>query len=199
MLESRADPATYSMGADPPVCPGFTLSRAVPISLLGASRFGHAGTREGMHSQIQAYMHCAFCGTRHSARSAERSDARCSECRCPLHAVSPIEPSGDAPAGRAVERFERRLAVQLEQSWPAEASIAATSEDLSIHGMRLVVPTELWVGACVRIACDFCDAVGEVSNVQAAPDAGPSAWRVGIRFLTICVRQPRGSLVSLKG
>jgi hypothetical protein len=76
--------------------------------------------------------------------------------------------------------------------------LTATSEDLSIHGMRLVVPAELWIGACVRIACDFCDAVGEVTNVQRAPDAGPTAWRVGIRFFTICVRQARGGLVSLK-
>jgi hypothetical protein len=147
---------------------------------------------------IQAWMHCAFCGTRHSAKSAERSDARCSKCRSPLHAIPTVEPSGDAVVRRAVERLARRMPVQLEQSWPVHASIAGTSEDLSIHGMRLVVPAELWAGACVRIACDFCDAVGEVTNVQPAPDAGPTAWRVGIRFVTICVRRPRGSLVSLK-
>jgi hypothetical protein len=65
------------------------------------------------------------------------------------------------------------MPVQLEQSWPAPTAITAVSEDFSIHGMRLVVPSELWIGACVRIACEFCDAVGEVTNAQPAPDAGP--------------------------
>jgi hypothetical protein len=149
-------------------------------------------------SVLQAWMCCAFCATRHSAKSAERSDARCAKCRSPLHAVLVMEPSGGVAPRRAVERLERRMPVQLEQSWPAHTTLAATSEDISIHGMRLVVPAELWIGALVRIACEFCDAVGEVTNVQRAPDVGPAAWRVGIRFLTICIRQSRGGLVSLK-
>ena len=173
----KSDPAA---GVEPPAPAGSAQADSAPTPV------------------IQTWMHCAFCGTRHSAKSAERSDARCSKCRSPLHAVPTMDPSGDSAARRVVERLERRMPVELEQSWPVHASIAATSEDLSIHGMRLVVPAELWVGACVRIACEFCDAVGEVTNVQAAPDVGPAAWRVGVRFFTMCVRQPRGGLVSLK-
>ena len=82
---------------------------------------------------------------------------------------------------------------------PPLGPLAGTSEDLSIRGMRLVLRSQLQLKARVRIACEFCDAVGDVTHVQQATDAGRGAWRVGVEFLTFSVRQTRGSLVSLKG
>ena len=147
---------------------------------------------------IQACMNCVFCGTRHSVRAAERRDAYCANCRSPLHAVPPPPPPGKGRAQRSVERIDWQLPVHVAVASPPLGPMMGTSEDLSIQGMRLVVPVRLRLGACVRIACEFCDAVGEVTNVQPADDAGRGMWRIGLLFRTFAVRQTRGSLLSLK-
>ena len=147
---------------------------------------------------IQTAMHCAFCGTPHSVRAAQRPDARCATCRSPLHAVAKLEVPESTDPRRAVERIDRRMPVNLEVSWPHRLPLIAMSENLSIHGMGLIVPARLATGTRMKIACEFCDAVGEVIYIGPRTSLRPAAWRMGIRFLTIEVHCPRGGLVSIR-
>jgi len=141
---------------------------------------------------------CPFCQTRHSVKAAELPEARCAKCRSPLHAVPLLDAPGGSTAKRALERLDRRIPVHVDVASPAPASLEAWSEDLSVHGIGLLLPVRLPIGARIRILCEFCDAVGDVTFVREQANQGQAAWRAGVRFLTCSVRQPRGGLVSLK-
>jgi hypothetical protein len=192
MIAARLDGRPVAVRAALPAPPA-------PVSTVPASPVpAPPAPAEAAAPVIQACMNCAFCGTRHSLRAAQQPDARCASCRSPLHAVTLLTASGRPNARRAVERVYRRMPVYFAVASPPLGPLAGTSEDLSIYGMRLIAPVRLRMGSCVSIACEFCDAVGEVTHVQPASDAYTGAWRVGIQFLTFAVRQTRGSLVSLK-
>lgn len=159
-----------------------------------ASRFDPAAGAEESVS-----MRCAFCHTLHSVNAARRPTALCAECRSPLFTVVRTPEAPDDAASRAVERIRRSISVDVYVLWPQKAPIAATSEDISIHGMRLALDTELAMGECVKIACEFCDAVGVVTHVNQHARLFANDWHAGLKFLTFRVRQLRGGLVSVDG
>jgi hypothetical protein len=88
------------------------------------------------------------------------------------------------------------MPVSLCLTWPAQRLIEGTTTDISIAGMRLVIDLELIVGERVRLDCAFCSAVGLVRSARLEPRRRREAWHVGIEFLTLRIKQPRGSLVS---
>jgi hypothetical protein len=62
--------------------------------------------------------------------------------------------------------------------------------------MRFLSPVEIGVGTILRIACDFCSAVGVVKSVQRESRGSRACWHCGVEFLTLRLARERGGLLS---
>jgi hypothetical protein len=136
---------------------------------------------------------CPFCGTVHPARETALPGSACASCGSPLYPA--IKLQSEDTSRRAVDRFPRQMPLSYCLSWPAERTFDGTTEDVSISGMRFTSGLELAPEERLRIDCDFCSAVAVVRNSRAA-DGGNGDWQTGVEFLTLRIKQPRGSLLS---
>lgn len=138
---------------------------------------------------------CAFCGTAFPPRDALRVDALCSFCASPICPAARHE--HEAATRRAISRVARRLPVTFFLSWPQHPGMSATTEDISISGMRLLAPLDLVPNERLKIDCEFCGAVAVVRHARAAAD-DHGLWEVGVEFLTLLIKPARGILVSAR-
>jgi len=54
----------------------------------------------------------------------------------------------------------------------------------------------LSAGQRLKLDSTFCTAIGIVRHVQADSQAAPPVWKVGMEFVTLRIKQPRGVFVS---
>ncbi len=135
---------------------------------------------------------CAFCGTSHPA-DAVAAGARCDACASPLRPA--VRYRRSATARRALDRVARTIPLILTLPGARQVQMAGTTEDLSITGMQFTTPLELLPHELIRIECAFCGAVAVVRHVRATRAKKPS-WRVGVEFVTLLIKETRGSIVS---
>jgi hypothetical protein len=140
---------------------------------------------------------CLFCGTPHGLDRALGHDDDCAACASPLYPAARhrFEPSGQ----RMLNRIEKRRAVDLYVSWPQSRPYEAEMRDLSLNGMQIAASSRLSANQIVKIDGDVCAAVARVAHCEREHDAGsgaPRRWLIGVEFLTVRFRSPRGSFVS---
>jgi len=134
---------------------------------------------------------CAFCSAPHTPHDAIDPLAVCWSCGSPICAV----PKAGVPSrsGRALARVSKELAVQITVAGDPPRSFSAITEDISINGARIVSSVLVAAQQRLKLDCAICTAIGVVRHVQ--PDDG-GRCRVGIEFVTLLIKQPRGAFVS---
>jgi curved DNA-binding protein CbpA len=157
-------------------------SSQAPTSSTGLVRHGHG---------VGA---CAFCGTVHSVREASARGASCTSCGSPLYPATRLH--AEDHTRRAIERVPRHMPLEFCVTWPATRQFSGITQDISISGMRFSTALELMRGERIRIDCEFCSAVGIVRSSIRRMTPPPGAWDVGLEFVTLLIKQTRGSIVS---
>jgi hypothetical protein len=140
---------------------------------------------------------CPFCATRYEARIADSADSVCFQCQSPLSPVSKHE--GSTATRRALARLPRHMLVTVEVAGRPGVTFEMTTEDLSIHGLRVTTSFELLRGQKLKIKCPFGTAVGVVTHVVAETGKRSGQWDAGVQFLTLQVTENRGVLLSVEG
>lgn len=136
---------------------------------------------------------CAFCGTSFPPADRLRPDAVCGFCCSPLCTASRY--AQEDAARRAIERVPRQLAMTFYLSWPQHPGFSATTEDVSIHGMRFLTDLSLLPRERLKIECDLCSAVAMVRHARESPGRA-DRWEVGVEFVTLLIKPISGLLVS---
>jgi hypothetical protein len=183
----------YSVLSDPERRAGYDRARDV-----AASPDDYAATAVlDPDAQRYAAHRCLFCGSPHGIdRPLDRDDV-CATCASPLFPAERhrLEYSGQ----RMLKRTRKRRAIELYVSWPQPQPFAAEMRDLSLNGMQLAAGAPLQLNQIVKIDCEVCSAAARVAHCKRERSglAGLTEhWLVGVEFLTLKFRSPRGSFVS---
>lgn len=149
----------------------------------------------GTTAPLEPARACAFCGEPHDySPHDDLSDYGCERCGSALQAAGSerLESLGQ----RAVQRIGRSLNMTLFTRYPQQKGTAATTEDVSLQGLRLVTRCSLRHGQRVRLISNVFDAVGEVVHCAVAPSRWRTETVAGVAFLTLRFNKPQGVFVS---
>lgn len=133
---------------------------------------------------------CPFCGAR-TALDRPEEDSVCGACGS---ALAPVRGGTAARSSRrAIERLARHVQVSFRRTTAPATVHVATTRDVSLSGMRIVVPVRLEPGERVSLESPYCSVVAIVH--RAAPlDRG--TWECAVEFLTFRATRARGGLLS---
>lgn len=193
-FETLSDPvkrATYDLAVRQAGIGG----RAAAPSGAGPSEASDASLSV-LPGQAPSVYACAFCGTPHAARDAANPNASCASCGSPLFPAVHLQ--NEDASRRALERVPRLMAVQYCLTWPALREFSGATQDLSIAGMRFTTDLELVPQERLRMDCEFCSAVAIVRSAHQHHRHTRLEWAVGVEFLTLRIKQTRGSLIATK-
>lgn len=137
---------------------------------------------------------CAFCGESHSALDARQPAAVCRRCGSPLFPA--VRQTRETGSGRALDRMPRNIAVNIRLSGPQPRAFGVTTDDISINGARFTSAVELAAGQLLQLDCAFCTAVGILRHAHVERESRPPRWHIGVEFITLLIKQPRGAFVS---
>lgn len=133
---------------------------------------------------------CPFCGAR-TALDRPELDSTCHACGS---ALAPVRGGAAARLSRrAIERLARSVRVSFRRTTAPATVYAATTKDVSLSGMRLVVPVRLEPGERVSLESPYCSVVAIVHRAAAAERG---TWECAVEFLTFRATRSRGGLLS---
>ena len=135
---------------------------------------------------------CLFCTLPHERRGVP--EAVCARCSSPLAPVERVRM--ELRDQRAIARIEKRIDVTFYADWRQQRAFAGRSEDMSLHGMRLVTKRGLRDRQCIRITSGFFEAVGAVTNASVRRQGWKTEHLTGISFLTLRFFRSVGGFVS---
>lgn len=139
---------------------------------------------------------CYFCRTPHEADVASDPDSTCDNCGSPTAVVD--QPRLDSGDKRSLPRMSAAVPVRMYVDWRQADGHRASTEDLSLTGVRLVTRYAVAPGQRIRVAGEAFDAVGYV--VHSAPRR--SGWKIehvaGVAFATMKLKQKSGAFVSAR-
>lgn len=118
----------------------------------------------------------------------------CPQCDCPL--TPPPQPDArlrELFGKRSSARFVKDRTIALTADW-GEAARMARMCDLSLNGMRLLVPIRVPVGRVVRVVDKGLEAVAEV--VASRRTAG--GWATHCRFIALRMTGSTGRFVAMQ-
>jgi hypothetical protein len=138
---------------------------------------------------------CPFCETPLLRGAADFPDAACTACGCALFPAQKHQ-AGDL-SRRAIERIPRNMPMTFRRAVSPNEVWSASTENVSLNGMRFLSQAEMEVGERLKIDCQFCTALAIVrsARVESAPQA-PRRSHFGVEFLTLRIRHARGGLLS---
>ncbi|GAB4360720.1 MAG: hypothetical protein Kow0073_20090 [Immundisolibacter sp.] len=135
---------------------------------------------------------CAYCQAGIPTETAEAPARRCLVCG------SPLSPPPDAQRFNAARRaFDRRtLEAPVEYFLRQESRPrAAMLEDFSPAGARLTIDHELPQNTVLALKTPLFDALAQVVDCQPAT---PPRWQLRVRFVTLALTAPAGSLITTR-
>ena len=133
---------------------------------------------------------CHFCLTPYEPGLGADPDHVCRACGGSLYPVQRHE--ADEEQRRAVERLPRNLLLVFARQAPYDAPSRGMTLDISLAGMRFNTSNPVGMEDVLLIELDFCSAIGVVRSARQKP----AGWEVGVQFLTMRVKKPRGALIS---
>jgi|SRR5579871_4614954 len=138
---------------------------------------------------------CSFCDASCAVARIVDPSARCDRCGSPL---VPIARDGRTGTGRrAFHRVDRSFDVTCWTMCQREGASGPT-KDLSVGGLSFLSPIRFDLERTVRIDSEVLEAVGIVRHVSETPAIWRVRWMIGVEFVTVLVKQTRGSLVSTR-
>ena len=137
---------------------------------------------------------CPFCKTEFGYREHIPKDAFCNKCKSPLH---PAEHNRlDETGQRKMHRIGKRSSVSFYTRWPQLRAHSGTTENISQDGMMFITPKRLTVDTMLKIHCTQFQAIGRVVHCRQSGNLFDPVWQIGVEFLTMYLRSPRGMFVS---
>ncbi|MEM6485775.1 MAG: DnaJ domain-containing protein [Pseudomonadota bacterium] len=132
---------------------------------------------------------CTFChmATEHKPDGSEPDF--CTMCGSPLR-MRKLE--GDDSDRRSLLRVDKPTKVTFRTRWPQPVPFTGACVNVSLTGMRMRSSVALDVGQMLAAETDMLRAVAEVTRVT---HPGIS-WDVGVKFLTLHIKQTRGSFLA---
>ncbi len=137
---------------------------------------------------------CPFCKLPYGHGEQIHMDALCSDCESPLYAARRLQV--EESDRRAIQRFAKHHAISFYTNWPQPEGHTGQTEDISHNGMKFVTQQELSKGQFLKIDCDVCLAIGEVTHCEQKRSGLKKHWMVGVVFVTLRFERPHGTFVS---
>lgn len=137
---------------------------------------------------------CVFCGTPHNRGAVREPDVSCDNCGSPLCRAENlrIEPSDK----RAVARIDKRLTVTFFTDWRQPQGFTGHTEDISLHGLRLVTRRGVQTGQRIRLVSNIVEAVGSITHCVARRAGWKTEHVSGVSFVTLRFRRSAGGFLS---
>jgi len=139
---------------------------------------------------------CLFCQSKHQHGKFVEVDAVCANCGSPL--VSPNNCRIESQGKRAVIRFDKNQSITFFTHWPQSEGFTARTEDVSLHGMRLVTQQALEKTQRIKIITNTLEAIAIVMHC----DKQSAVWRphyvAGVSFETLRLIRKVGGFVSAR-
>lgn len=143
---------------------------------------------------IDPRFNCLFCEQPHNNILDDTDDVGCDTCGSPLRVVDSRRP--DPSDARAVQRLGRKLDVFIYTHWNQKKGVAASTSDISPHGLKLTSQCQLRPGQRIRISGELLDAVGRVTHYTLHNQGWRNMTMAGVSFLTLRFMRPVGGFVS---
>ena len=139
---------------------------------------------------------CLFCETPHDHGPVIDADAVCVNCRSPLFASENcrIETAGK----RAVVRIDKNQDITYFTQWPQVKGIQGRTEDISLHGLRLVTRRSLKKGQRIKIISNVLEAVAMVMHCERKPAMWRPHYVAGVSFEALRLTKTLGGFVSAR-
>lgn len=143
---------------------------------------------------IDPLSNCLFCEQPHSNILDDTDDVGCGTCGSPLRVVDNRQT--DPNDTRAVQRLGRQHDVLIYTHWNQAKGVAASTADISPHGLKLTSQCRLRPGQRIRIRGELLDAVGRVTHYTLQDHGWRTLTVAGVSFLTLRFMRPVGGFVS---
>lgn len=130
---------------------------------------------------------CSFCGAPVKADFQE-----CLRCQSPL-----THPTAAAPRHtdqRAFKRLDYYSPIEVCQYWPQDEAYPGHIQNLTPHGLMIVLKCPLVTGRVIRLTSSLLDTVARV--VSCNPDTKPDSYLIGLEFITLRINRPKGTFIS---
>ncbi|MEM8491524.1 MAG: DnaJ domain-containing protein [Pseudomonadota bacterium] len=140
-------------------------------------------------SAAAASTQCTFChmATEHKPDGTEPDF--CTMCGSPLRMRTF---TGDDSDRRSLLRVDKPIKVVFRTQWPQPVPFNGACVNVSLTGMRMRSSVALEVGQLLAAETNMLQAVAEVTRVT---HPGIS-WDVGVKFVTLHIKQTRGSFLA---
>lgn len=149
-----------------------------------------SATAEAVRREAPLDLCCAFC--RAALPQLITPESRCSHCESPLAPVRPPEGPPPPDGQRGAARVDKSTIAALHPRFGRPAS-RARLRDVSATGISLFTAVKVEAGDVVRVVTNDIDVVARVVRVRQRDPV----YIVHARLLTVWVRQPAGTLLSV--
>lgn len=144
------------------------------------------------------------------ARHSAASEQRCAFCARPVPdeafedglvgfcrtCDSPLAPASglamEEADRRTIMRIPKQLSLDFCTHWPQRLPHDGRADDISLSGMKFMTGVYLASEQTIKIDSTALKAVANVVRCR----YGGGGWEVGVRFISLCFAQPRGSFVQ---
>ncbi len=151
------------------------------------------------HRNNTAYTHivqgrCAFCKLPYQISRDADAGSTCAECASPLLMTTAIQHGSNSK--RVEQRMVREQAIMFFTEWPQHSGTCARIKDLSPHGMLIHADIPLAEELVIKVSGELLSAVARVVNCRSLPKEAPGIYGIGVEFITLLMRQVRGTFFS---
>ena len=137
---------------------------------------------------------CVFCFMPHDHGRSIFREARCVVCKSPLYIAD--QKRLETNDTRAVARIAKQQDVEFYTNWPQAMPFPGRTEDISLHGLRLVCGQPLQRDQLLKIRCPQFEAVAQVVMARQEQRGARTYWIAGLTFITLLFNRSVGGFVS---
>ena len=95
-----------------------------------------------------------------------------------------------------MQRVAKRHAIDFYTSWLQLEPYGGETEDISHNGMKFVSEQAVHKGQLLKIDCEVCSTIAEVTHCEKKRSGLKVVWTVGVAFVTLQFNRQHGNFVS---
>lgn len=178
----------YAILSDPRTRAAYDEKRLKPERASATvEKVGRATRRPQIHRRV-----CSFCASEHQYREKIPVNASCVDCQSPLIPAKLLRI--EEGCRRAVTRISKEHPLTFYTHWPQREPYSGRSDDISLNGMKFYSSKNLELDQIIKIDCQILRAVARVTHSQ----QHSIGWGIGVRFLSLCFEESRGSFIAVR-